>query len=120
MLAPVSAPMLALAAAAHDPNAHRADEPYRRALIGMYARLAATLQALTGTEALRHALAPQQPYADAAELLADLRTIEASLRSHHARSLIGPTTLAPMQCGRYFFSAKDATGTNAARHTKNS
>ena len=40
------------------------DEPYRRALIGMYARLAATLHALTGTEALRHAVAPQKPYAE--------------------------------------------------------
>ncbi len=47
-------------------NEHRQDEPYRRALIGMYARLAATLQALTGTEALRHAVAPQNPYASAA------------------------------------------------------
>ena len=34
-----------------DHSEHRADEPYRRALIGMYARLAATLQELTGTEA---------------------------------------------------------------------
>ena len=46
----------------------------------MYARLAATLQALTGTEALRHAVAPQNPYADADEFLADLRVIERSLR----------------------------------------
>ncbi|MGL6113239.1 MAG: phosphoenolpyruvate carboxylase, partial [Rubrivivax sp.] len=63
MLAPVSAEMLALADASPDHNEHRSDEPYRRALIGMYARLAATLQALTGTEALRHAVAPQQAYA---------------------------------------------------------
>ena len=45
-------------ARAGDRNVHRDDEPYRRALIGMYARLAATLHALTGTEALRHAVAP--------------------------------------------------------------
>ena len=32
----------ALAAAAHDANPHRQDEPYRQALIGIYARLAAT------------------------------------------------------------------------------
>jgi phosphoenolpyruvate carboxylase len=51
--------MLALAARSPDRNPHRADEPYRRALIGIYARLAATLHALTGTEALRHAVAPQ-------------------------------------------------------------
>jgi phosphoenolpyruvate carboxylase len=54
--------MLALAERSPDHNEHRSDEPYRRALIGMYARLAATLHALTGTEALRHAVAPQNPY----------------------------------------------------------
>ena len=65
--------------ARRDHSAHRDDEPYRRALIGIYARLAATLQSLTGTEALRHAVAPRSP-TRAAEFLADLRTIEASLR----------------------------------------
>ena len=63
----------ALAERSPDHSAHREDEPYRRALIGMYARLAATLEALTGTEALRHAVAPQNPYAERAALLADLR-----------------------------------------------
>ena len=56
----------------------------------MYARLAATLQELTGTEALRHAVAPQRPYTTSEQLLADLRVIEASLRSHHAQALIAP------------------------------
>jgi len=95
MLAPVSAEMLALAERSPDRNEHRADEPYRRALTGIYARLAATLQALTGTEALRHAVAPQSAYADAQEFLADLRVIEASLKSHHAQALVGPR-LAPL------------------------
>jgi phosphoenolpyruvate carboxylase len=95
-LAPVSEEMLALAARSPDRNEHRADEPYRRALIGIYARLAATLQRLTGTEALRHAVAPQDPYADAGELLADLDVIAGSLKSHHAQSLIVPR-LAPLR-----------------------
>ncbi len=94
-LAPVSAEMRALAERSPDHNPHRNDEPYRRVLVGIYARLAATLTALTGTEALRHALPPQNPYASAAELLADLRIIEASLRSHQAAALIGPR-LAPL------------------------
>jgi phosphoenolpyruvate carboxylase len=94
-LAPVTAEMRALAERSSDRNDHRVDEPYRRALIGIYARLAATLHALTGTEALRHAVAPQEPYADAGDFLADLRVIEASLRSHHAGALIGPR-LAPL------------------------
>lgn len=94
-LAPVTAEMRALAAASPDQNPHREDEPYRRALIGVYARLAATLHEFTGTEALRHAVAPQNPYRTAAELLADLRVVEASLVSHHADALARPR-LAPL------------------------
>ncbi|MET0350264.1 MAG: phosphoenolpyruvate carboxylase, partial [Rhizobacter sp.] len=86
----ISPEMQALADRSPDANAHREDEPYRRALIGVYARLAATLQELTGTEALRHAVAPQNPYASSDEFLADLNTVEASLRKHHGAALIGP------------------------------
>ncbi len=95
MLSPVSDAMRALAERSPDRSEHRADEPYRRALTGVYARLAATLHALTGTEALRHAVAPQDPYPDAGSLLADLRTIAASLASHHAQVLVAPR-LAPL------------------------
>jgi phosphoenolpyruvate carboxylase len=91
----VSADMQALAERSPDQNAHRLDEPYRRALTGMYARLAATLHTLTGTEALRHAVAPQDPYRDPQELLADLRVIEASLLGHHGEALI-PLRLSPL------------------------
>jgi phosphoenolpyruvate carboxylase len=90
MLSPVTPAMQQLAEASPDHNLHRVDEPYRRALIGVYARLAATLHTLTGTEALRHAVAPQDAYACAEDLLADLRVVEASLQSHHAEALIGP------------------------------
>ncbi|MBN9370574.1 MULTISPECIES: phosphoenolpyruvate carboxylase [unclassified Hydrogenophaga] len=88
MLVGASEAMQALAARSPDTNAHRQDEPYRRALTGIYARLAATLTALTGAEAARHAVAPQDPYASAADFLADLRTIEASLRAHHGEALV--------------------------------
>ena len=87
MLASVSTDMQALAEASPDHNEHRRDEPYRRALTGMYARLAATLKHLTGGDAARHAVEPQNPYLRAEELLADLRTIEASLREHHGEAL---------------------------------
>ncbi|MBB1078033.1 phosphoenolpyruvate carboxylase [Rhodoferax sp. 4810] len=80
--------MQALAERSPDTNAHRKDEPYRRALIGVYARLAATLKELTGGEAARHAVAPQNPYLSAQEFLADLKVIEASLLTHHARALV--------------------------------
>ena len=79
--------MAALAARSPDTSAHRQDEPYRRALTGIYARLAATLKELTGGDAARHAVAPQNPYASAEELLADLRVMEASLRAHHGADL---------------------------------
>ena len=87
MLNSVSPAMQALAERSPDRNAHRQDEPYRRALTGIYARLAATLTQLTGGEAARHAVAPQDPYAGAAEFLADLRTIEASLVANHGAAL---------------------------------
>ena len=45
MLVPVGPEMQALAERSPDSNEHRQDEPYRRALTGMYARLAATLHA---------------------------------------------------------------------------
>ena len=79
--------MKALAEKSPDTNAHRMDEPYRRALTGMYARLAATLKFLTGGDAARHAVEPQNPYADAGSFLADLKVIQASLKSHHAQAL---------------------------------
>ena len=75
--------MHALAESSPDTSEHRKDEPYRRALTGIYARLAATLKTLTGGEAARHAVAPQNPYRQAEDFLADLRTIETSLKSHH-------------------------------------
>ncbi len=80
--------MQALAEASPDTNEHRKDEPYRRALIGVYARLAATLKDLTGGEAARHAVAPQNAYQTAEDFLIDLRTIRASLLAHHGAALV--------------------------------
>ncbi|MEY3951655.1 MAG: phosphoenolpyruvate carboxylase [Pseudomonadota bacterium] len=76
-----------LAQRAQDPSQHRSDEPYRQALIGVYARLAATLTHLTGTEALRHAVSPSVPYVDVTEFVDDLRTVEAALLRHKGRRL---------------------------------
>jgi phosphoenolpyruvate carboxylase len=80
--------MQALAESSPDTNVHRMDEPYRRALTGVYARLAATLTALTGTQAARHAVAPQNPYRDATDFCTELRTIEASLNANHGAALV--------------------------------
>ena len=82
------ADMLELASNSPDHNEHRQDEPYRRTLTGMYSRLAATLNALTGSSAARHALEPQNPYKSSDELLRDLQIIERSLQSQNAQTLI--------------------------------
>ncbi len=88
MLVDVSPAMRTLAESSPDTNEHRQDEPYRRALTGVYARLAATLKGLSGGDAARHAVAPQNPYAISEDFLADLRTIAASLRANHGEALI--------------------------------
>jgi len=88
VLVKVSPAMQVLALASPDTNSHRQDEPYRRALTGVYARLAATLTQLTGgREALRHAVVAQNPYGSAAEFLQDLCTIDASLSRHNGEAL---------------------------------
>ncbi len=88
MLVDFTPEMRALAESSPDTNEHRQDEPYRRALTGVYARLAATLKDLTGGDAARHAVAPQNAYLLAEDFLADLRTIEASLRANHGAALV--------------------------------
>ncbi|MDP2034012.1 MAG: phosphoenolpyruvate carboxylase [Polaromonas sp.] len=88
MLVDFTPEMRALAERSPDINEHRLDEPYRRALTGVYARLAATLKDLTGRDAARHAVAPQNAYLAAGDFLADLRIIEASLRANHGGALV--------------------------------
>ena len=94
-LADVTPEMQALAERSPDTNEHRSDEPYRRALTGIYARLAATLRALTGGEAARHAVAPQNAYASPDEFLADLRVIDDSLSRNHGE-VLAPQRLRPL------------------------
>ena len=102
LLVAVSPALQALADRAHDDNPHRDDEPYRRALIGLYARLAATLKTLTGTSALRHAVAPSAPYASADELLADLAVVRDSLAGHHGQPLAQARLLPLMRAVQVF------------------
>jgi phosphoenolpyruvate carboxylase len=102
MLVGVTPEMQALADRSPDTNDHRKDEPYRRALIGVYARLAATLQELTGTEAARHAAVPQNPYSSSAEFLADLRIIETSLNATNGAHLVGMRLSALIRAAQVF------------------
>lgn len=71
-LAPVDAAVVALAEASGDTAESRSDEPYRRAISGIYARLAATHRAITGRDAPRPGALVREPYAGPAELRADL------------------------------------------------
>jgi phosphoenolpyruvate carboxylase len=89
LLTTVSPELEALAARSPDASPHRADEPYRRALTGIYARLAATAVALDQHQATRHAIADASPYAAAEELAADLRVLAESLKAHGATLLAG-------------------------------
>jgi len=68
-----------LAARAPDASEHRRDEPYRRALIGVYARLAATSRELDDHTPERVEVAPAQRYASAGEFVRDLEAISQSL-----------------------------------------
>jgi phosphoenolpyruvate carboxylase len=93
-LARVSDALASLAHSSGDQNAARADEPYRRAITGMYARLAATFQSLTGRAPSRPATVEALPYPDAAALRADLQTLEDSLKSESRVRLNGGGALA--------------------------
>ncbi|HEY3697000.1 phosphoenolpyruvate carboxylase [Phenylobacterium sp.] len=78
-LAGVTPALQALAEASGDASPSRADEPYRRALSGIYARLSASYPLLTGEAAPRPTHLPAQPYGSPAEFRADLSVIRDAL-----------------------------------------
>ncbi len=89
--------LLALAEASGDASPHRHDEPYRRAISGIYARVAATHRALLGDDPPRAATVRGEAYPDAAALLADLAVVRASLEARGPQggsvgvaALVGP------------------------------
>ena len=82
-LAEVSPALQALADAAQDPSPHRADEPYRRALTGVYARLAATYDKLGGSPPPRRALVAAEAYSGPNAFEADLKVLHESLVAQH-------------------------------------
>ncbi len=87
-LAPVPEPVRLLAEASGDGSAARSDEPYRRALSGLYARLAASYRALLGRDPSRPSRLVGEPYHTPAEFRADVATLAAGLR--HASADGGP------------------------------
>jgi phosphoenolpyruvate carboxylase len=79
--------LAALAEASPDRAASRADEPYRRALIGIYARLAATSQDLGHAIRQRRPIAPAPAYTGSMEFVKDLDIIIRSLKQHKSELL---------------------------------
>jgi phosphoenolpyruvate carboxylase len=91
-----TAALLELARAAQDPSPHRQDEPYRQALSGIYARLAATSSARTGFVPPREPHRAAEPYPDETAFAADLQVIADSLATHGA-SALAAVRLKPLQ-----------------------
>jgi phosphoenolpyruvate carboxylase len=82
-LAEVTPDLAALADRSGDPSPFRADEPYRRALTGIYARLAATAEALTGYAAVRPPTHKAAAYDGPEAFRADLQVLLDSLIATH-------------------------------------
>jgi phosphoenolpyruvate carboxylase len=78
-LVEVSPSLAELAARSPDRSPFRRYEPYRRAITGIYARLAATARAFDHDEPLQVPVGSAAPYEDSDELLADLAIIANSL-----------------------------------------
>ncbi len=86
-LADINADVTALADASGDTYVGRRDEPYRRALTGIYARLAATYQASTGQAPPRLPNQILPAYTSPQALRADLVALARSLAEHGAGML---------------------------------
>jgi len=82
-LTEVTPALASLATVSVDRSPHRAEEPYRRALIGIYARLAATYLDLTGEAPPRAPAGPAPPYDHPEALHADLQIVLDSLLEKH-------------------------------------
>jgi len=92
-IASVSKDILRLAEMSGDDAPSREDEPYRRALSGIYARLDATCLALTGKRSSRPSPIHADPYSHADELRHDLAAIAAGLASFGGGALAGQGAL---------------------------
>jgi phosphoenolpyruvate carboxylase len=87
LLARVSPQLSQLAAQSPDPSQHRQDEPYRRALTGIYARLVASADRLGLKRFHRTAVGPAEPYPSPAAFAFDLDVIDRSLRAANGELL---------------------------------
>jgi phosphoenolpyruvate carboxylase len=90
LLVPASQHLQALADASPDHSPHRKDEPYRRALIGIYARLAATARELGASNILRKEVGHAEPYDNPEAFHAELKVLAESLEQNFGAILVQP------------------------------
>jgi len=83
----VSDALAELADRSPDTSPHRVDEPYRRAISGIFARVAATLASIDGHAVTPAPVGKSLPYHSAYELKVDLDIIHKSLCEHGSRIL---------------------------------
>ncbi len=83
----ISNDLARLAERSPDRSPHRQNEPYRRAVSGIYARLAATAWALDRLESPHHAVGAAPSYANAEEFKADLDVLHQSLKVNGSATL---------------------------------
>ena len=102
LLVEVSPALETLAENSPDNSPHRSDEPYRRALIGIYARLAATARELGVGHILRREVGHAAPYLDPELFAADLEVLAESLRQNHGAVLIQPRLAGLLRAARIF------------------
>ena len=95
LIAPTAA-LMTLAEAGHDANPHRQDEPYRQALSGVYARLAASARELARHASARPPHAGAEPYGSPQAFRADLDVIATSL-AHHGAADLAAARLDPLR-----------------------
>ena len=107
-LASASPELIALAEASPDRSPQRADEPYRRALTGVYARLMMTGHALGLSFNARAPVGEAPAYPNCEVFAADLRTVADSLARHRG-GRIARLKLAPLLRAAEVFGFHGAT-----------
>lgn len=119
-LAKVDPALQALADRSGDTSPQREDEPYRLALRGVYARLAATYPALADEPVPRPSTLPAEPYPDALALKADLQVILDSLIENHGETFAEgplPRLIRSVDCFGFHLATLDLRQ-NSAVHAR--
>ena len=98
-LTPVTDALTELARKAQNADIHRADEPYRRAIAWIKARLASTRNVLLGVDERRN-LSAAPHYERVRTFIKDLDTLRDSLVAHGGKRLVGRTLRTLIQLAR--------------------